>query len=387
MFRHASYQSMSSPPAEAPATKPTTAVGGVHKGLQRVVFAQILCVTLSTLLVVHIESGDGKALPWSQTFYNPQIRVWLPVLALVGYVASCLYLRLVFPTHRAWLLKTGLVLATLNMCLLVAFAAAYTVCDPIVRLVRDSTMDHMVIMGDNIVKYPILPGPHEFFYQSHQHPSLLLTPLSQVSAVGPGWIAESDPDFFECAALTPYALEGRLMVGLALINVGVAFLMTTTIAHFCRGTFHASTYAIILYCFLLVILVECVLAVVINDSMWDWRFFYLILLSAIASSYLSASVVHLAPPPLSSDGNNSSEHIGELHSTKTQLLPKTKPPPTVPSPATSTTRAAWLAIQPILVVGYFLDQLDDEDSMPSAEPVADAVLANNAANNSGLHHV
>ena len=321
-----------------------------------------------------------------------QTRFWIPVLSLVAYISSCLLLRVVFPTTKIWYLKLGLTLAMVGMCLIVAFLASYTVCDPLVRLVRDVQLDNMVIMANsNVVGLAaaahqhalmtVLPPHNEFLYSHVQHetgvvtPDLMLLPLSQVPSMGVGWLSESIPDFFQCAALTPYALEGRLMVGLALVNINAAFLLTTTIAHYYyRGTVHASSFAIIMQCFLFVTLIEGITATVINNAIWDWRVLYLTLCSAVASSYLAASVVNLPPTPMASytaTSNDNKANGGEKTSS-TQLLPKTKPPPSQPAgppagtmmPAGTIARATWITIQPVLAVEYFIEQLEQEDTPP-----------------------
>jgi hypothetical protein len=190
------------------------------------------------------------------------------------------------------------------------------------------------------------------FMPSPQENTVVLSPLSEVAGLGSGWIAESIPDFFECSSETAYALNGRLMVGMALINISSAFIITTFIAQAFRGTFHTTAHAILLYCCLFVILTDSISAVVINEPVWDWRLLYLGLGSAVVSSYLAVSVVHLPPTPLPP------ANIGA------QLLPK------APTSAGSIARAAWVCIQPLLAVEYFLEKLDEEDppETPFPEP-------------------
>ena len=363
--------------------KPAAAVGS-HKGLQFVVFLQLMCVLVCCLVVIHTQSTDGNVLPWAQLFANPHHRFWISFLSLLLYFVACAYLRTVFPTHHLWLLKSGLIFATVCLCLFASSLAAMTVCDPIVRVVRDGELDKMLVLGQSlgltVAHHMLADGkPHTFLYGMPQHPDLLLTPLSQVSGLGPGWLAETTPDFFQCAALTPYALEGRLMVGLALVNIAAAFLLTTTLARIAPRSVHATIYAIIGYCFVFVVLVQCICAVVINDSMWDWRVVCLTLASAVTSSYLSASAVHLpAPPqpPHTTTTASLSNFTEDNKTQNTQLLPKAKPPPPPLAvaasqqqlPSGSIARTTWLTIQPILAVEYFLDQLDEPDE-PSATPL------------------
>ena len=377
LFRHASYQSLSSPadPKTGSAAPLVLAGGGVHKGLQLFVVLQILCVTMSCLAVIGAESDDHKTLTWAQAIYNPQTRFWLPLLSALTYMLSCVFLRVVFPTHRLWLLRLGLVCTTVALSLLLSFWSACIVCDPVVRVVRDTGLDHITIFGSTAIA------------PSSWNGHVILSPLSLVSAMGPGWVAESAPSFFQCAALTPFALQGRMVVSLALLNVSFAFLVTTLLAHIYRGTFHATSYAIVLYSFVFVALIESIFAVVLNEEIWDWRLLYLMLASAAGSSYLAASVVNLPPPPAAPLLTHSS--LIAANDTNTHLLPKTKPPP-APVLATAGTlgRATWLTIQPVLAVECFLEKLDDDNNneISTAAPENPFPLANSSSNGADVHH-
>jgi len=357
MFARNSYQSLSSPKdsnattkepnpnAKDNSAKPISA----HKGLHILISVQILFVTLCCLVVVHIESNNSS--PWVQTLYRPETRFAIPMLAASVYLLACIGMRCVFPTTHLWMLRIGNVMATLSLALLCAFFAALTVCDPIIRVIRDSDLDRVIVMGPSgttsFSVYPTMSTPH-----------FIMIPQSELSTIGTGWIAENRPDFFECAALTPYALSGRLMVGLALICFNCAFLVSTSVAFVFKGTFHATPHACVLYCFLFVALVDSIAIVVLNNAVWDWRMLYLGMAAAAGSSYLAASVLFLPPAPVPPPEKTNAA----------QLLPKPKTP--APSAGVAA-RATWLFIQPVIALESFFDKLDEPDTQPLAD-AADA---------------
>ena len=339
MFARSSYQSLSTKEPTAKEAKPLEARPAIHKGLHLFVCLQIMFVTMCCLVVLHLQSDNTS--PWVQTLYSPQTRLWIPLFAVNGYLLSCLAMRCVFPTTQLWLLRIGLVLATLSLTLLLAFFSALAVCDPMVRVIRDSALDRVIITGPS--------GTSSFgIYPTASTLPFLMMPISQVPAMGAGWFTENTPDFFQCAALTPYALDGRLMVGLALINLNCAFAIVTFIAHAFKGTFHATAHAVVLYCFLFVAIMDSIAIVVMNGPVWDWRMFYLGMASAVGASYLATSVLFLPPTPLPSPEKPN----------PAQLLPKTK---TAALPAGTIARAAWICVQPIFAIESFFEKLDEPE--------------------------
>jgi hypothetical protein len=346
-FRH-SYQSL---PTAVPTTTTDTSCNErlhAHKGLQFFVFLQILFVSLCCFLVTSHESDDHTTLPWVQAFFNPQLVALTPTLAFTTYFFACLFLYSVFPTTRLWTLRLGLLLVTLGIAAFFTYFAAFSVCDPIVRLVRDNELDRILVLTSaGTVSNTITFGP------SAPTANMLLVPMSTVHDLGPGWIAETIPDSFQCAANTQYAHHGRLMVIIAHLNVATAFLITTALPYFLKATFHTTPYAILLYCFVYVLTMQGITTVVINQSLWDWRMFCLCMASSIVSSYLSIAVTHAGTP---------TTHVEKPSSSSSQgLIPKTPP-------LTTLVRAAWLCIQPILALQAFVEWLDDEDTSAWEQP-------------------
>ena len=337
MFARSSYQSLSS---SSSTKEPNSKLLSAQKGLHILVSFQILFVTLCCLVVVNIESNNSS--PWVQALYMPQTRFGILGLASSMYLLSCLGMRCAFPTAHLWILRIGNLMATLSLGLLMAFFAAVTVCDPMIRVIRDSDLDRLIVMGPSgTTSYSIYP--------TLSTPQFIVIPQSQLSTIGTGWIAEETPDFFQCAALTPYALSGRLMVGLALINLNCAFLISTSVAYAFKGTFHATAHACVLYCFLFVAIVDSIAIVVLNKAVWDWRMLYLGMASAVGSSYLATSVLFLPPAPLPAPEKTNAS----------QLLPKAKSPP---GSAGVVARATWLCIQPVLALESFFEKLDEQET-------------------------
>jgi hypothetical protein len=296
----------------------------MHRGLQFFIFAQILLITVCCLVVLNIENENNHTLPWVQTFYNPHTKVLIPTMSLLAYSLACLLLYCIFPTPHINMLRFGLVLALVSLIAFFCYLGSFLVCDPIVRLVRDTNLDHNFIFL-----------PFESYLDDHHNEQVvgsLLTPQSLVSQLGPGWMTEARPDFFECSSTTAYTHQGRVLIAIAMVNINVAFLLTSAFAYIWKNSFHGTIHGIVLYCFLFTLLVNGVAAVVLNESQWDWRMIVLAFFSAFASSYLSVVATHT---PL---------------------------PDNIPlSPIPTTVRASWLLIQPILAVQSFLESLEDTE--------------------------
>jgi hypothetical protein len=311
----------------------------MHKGLQMFIFVQTVFITICCLSVLNVENSKSTTLPWVQAFYNPHTRVLFPILSVSSYALSCMLLYCAFPTAHLFLLRLGMFFCTCSLTLLCCFCASSIVCDPIIRLARDSSLDRIVVLTpDGHSSFGIVPA------DMSNKPDLLLAPLSTLPHMGPGWVAENRPDFHECSSTTLYSYQGRLLVAVALVNVNSAFVIASAVAHLYKGTFHATVQAIVLYCFTFVLLVNGVSAVAINEKMWDWRMLGLGFFSAFVSSYLAVSVTHTPLPP--------------APSADARLIPK---------PPTTIVRAAWLTIQPILALQSFWEKLEEDDD-PIASP-------------------
>ena len=377
LFRHPSYSSLSSSP---PLDGKTAAIATnnkllLHKGLQFFMFLQVFVITFCCLFVMTSESTDHKTLPLVEAFYNPRTHVLLPALSSAAYILSVVILYSLFPTSHLYLLRIGLLLCTLSLALFFSFFAAYFVCDPIIRLARDNTLDRILVLTPSgQSSFGIIPSD----FGQNKNNELLLAPLSTLSELGPGWVAESRPDFFQCSATTLYAHNGRLLVAIALCNVNSAFLITSAIAYAFKGTFHATIHAIVLYAFVFIILVNGISAIVINEVEWDWRMLGLGLASAFVSSYLSATAIHTPlPPPEKQQTPNASA----------SLLPKFANGKLSNGPVTIV-RAAWLTIQPLLALQAFFEKMEEEEEDVAVEPATPT--KNTGTENQDLspyHHV
>jgi hypothetical protein len=380
-FRHSSYHSLSSSPPLDGKNDACSASNNnnkllLHKGLQFFMFLQVFVVTFCCLFAMNSESTDHKTLPLVEALYNPRTHVLLPLLSGLSYILSVAVLYSLFPTSHLYLLRLGLLLCTLSLALLFSFFAAYFVCDPIIRLARDNTLDRILVLTPSGQgSYGIIPSD----FGKNQNNDLLLAPLSTLSELGPGWVAESRPDFFQCAASTLYAHNGRLLVAIALCNVNSAFLITSAIAYTFRGTFHATIHAIVLYSFVFIILVNGISAIVINQIEWDWRMLGLGLMSAFVSSYLSAAAIHTPLPPPSSSPQTTTANTASA-----SLLPKFVSSKPLTAPVTIV-RAAWLTIQPFLAMQAFFEKLEEEDEEPAPTTAKSNVAEN--PDPSPYHHV
>jgi hypothetical protein len=299
----------------------------MHRGLQLFIFAQIVFITICCLVVLNIEDENNHTLSWVQLFYNPHTKVLVPTMSLLAYFLSCLLLYCVFPTPHLNVLRFGLALALVSLVVFFCFLSSFLVCDPIVRLVRDTHFDHTPLY---------LLSPYDTFTYltdtiANEKASSLLTPQSLVPQMGPGWVTEARPSFFECSSTTAYTHEGRLLIAIAMVNINTAFLLTSALAYIWKNSFHGTVHGIVLYCFVFILLINGVAAVVINESKWDWRMVVLGFFSAFASSYLSVAATHTTLP----EG--------------------------LVSPIPTTVRASWLLIQPILAVQSFLEKLEEDD--------------------------
>ena len=338
----------------------------MHKGLQLFIMIEMVFTALIILSVVGAESQDGKTLVWAQLLYNPSCHYWLPILAFSAYALSCVLLRMVFPTHHLWLLRVGVTLSLCCLTLLVSLGAAYTVCDPMFRFVKDNSVGHVVYSSStntyvNYVHSNFLPS-NFIFPNSHQmlDDQRLIWPASEFASLGPGWVLDStQPSVIQCSSMTAYALSGRVMVILTVPTIMCAFLFSTSLHLFLKDNpFHSTTKAIILYCIVVVLVLGAASVVTINNATWDWRMLNMWLFAVVSSSYLSSSVVNMSAPPKLLPPLPSSTPTENR--TSQHLLPTKIVAPVVAS--TSLVRAVWMTIQPVLAVEYLLDQMDEEDA-------------------------
>ena len=361
----------------------------VHKGLQFFIVWELVFTILIVLAVVGSESSDGKYLSWAEALYNPQTRFVIPFFTCLAYLVICTILRtMLFSTRKAWWLRLGMILAFICLTLLACFFAAYTVCDPMIRFIKNKDVGQVVYTSptNTYVSYthtaPLSPGV--IFPNLIQPDEYVLWPLSEISNLGPGWIVDTSavngPEF-HCSAMTAYTLGGRIMLVLTMPTILMAFMLTTSLPQLFKDVpFHSTRRAIVLYSIAVVLVVGGICVVIINDSLWDWRILVLMSFSAICSSYLSVAVVHLPSPPTTiafSSSYTPHSPPAAPENARTHLLPTTNPAATTTTtassfhannnramptqPIPSVVRAVWLTIQPILAVESFFQMLDDEE--------------------------
>jgi hypothetical protein len=380
IFRHNSYQSMGAPSSTdvLPPVKPTTTV---HKGLQFLIFMQLLLVDILLLPIITLETSDAKTLPLAEFVYDPYARAFLVCGSLVVYFASCIGMRVLFPQAQKawWCIRLTLFLSYVCLSLLVCFVAAYTVCDPILRFVRDPNVGQIMYSGPTHT------------YVSYQHPTALpggtvfpnaadnaavWWPLSEVPTLAPGWVMDNNCPTcsIQCAAHTAYTVSGRLMLLNTMPSVALAFIIATCIPQLFSATndttvqsksLCASYPAIWTYCVIVSLLMACITTVIINDGRWDWRIVLLMLFSTIVSGYLAVSVVNLPPPPPAILTQTFLHAANPIDANKPPSLLPPKPPNTTNTlvPMGTVLRAVWLTIQPVLAVEHFLSQLDEEEDL------------------------